>query len=162
MISRIRQNGKATAVGVALIAMVGSFEGVKTIAYRDPVGVPTICFGETRGVKMGDRATLAECRNMLADRLVEFETGMRKCLKAPDSIPDGPYQSFLSFSYNAGTSAFCSSTMARRVNDGDLRGACNEFPKWTKASGPFGTKVTLPGLVKRRKEEQALCLTGVK
>lgn len=153
MATRLQRN---SALLAALVATVGAFEGLRTYAYRDPVGIPTICFGETRGVKMGDRATVAECKQMLGDRLIEFEMGVRSCLRAPDAVPDGAYAAFISFAYNVGTGAFCGSTLARKVNAGDLRGACNELPKWAKARG-----IKLPGLVKRREAERQLCLKGL-
>ncbi|MFB7145032.1 lysozyme [Agrobacterium deltaense] len=151
--SRLKKSGALMAGAVAL---VGAWEGVKTVAYKDIVGVPTVCFGETRGVKMGDRYTMDECRAMLGDALVEFETNMRKCLKAPDSIPDKPYTAFLSLSYNIGTGAFCGSTVARKANEGDLKGACNAIPAWNRAAGRV-----VKGLANRRAEEQKICLEGV-
>lgn len=151
--SRLKKSG---ALMVGAVALVGAWEGVKTVAYKDIVGVPTVCFGETRGVKMGDRYTMDECRAMLGDALVEFETNMRKCLKAPDSIPDKPYTAFLSLSYNIGTGAFCGSTVARKANEGDLKGACNAIPVWNRAGGRV-----VKGLANRRAEEQKICLEGV-
>jgi GH24 family phage-related lysozyme (muramidase) len=58
-----------------------------------------------------------------------------------------------SFAYNVGTDAFCGSTLVRRLNAGDPA-ACDEMLRWTKAKG-----ITLPGLVKRREQERALCLS---
>lgn len=147
---------KSSAIMAAAVALVGAWEGVRTVAYRDIVGIPTVCFGETRGVKMGDRYTMEECRTMLGDALVEFETGMRKCLTAPDAVPDKPYVAFLSLSYNIGTGAFCKSTVARKANAGDIRGACNAIPAWNKAGGKV-----VKGLTNRRAEEQKICLEGV-
>ena len=146
---------KSSAVMAAAVALVGAWEGVRTVAYRDIVGIPTVCFGETRGVKMGDRYTMEECRTMLGDALVEFETGMRRCLRNPDAVPDKPYVAFLSLSYNIGTGAFCKSTVARLANAGDIRGACNAIPAWNKAGGKV-----VKGLVNRRAEEQQICLEG--
>jgi lysozyme len=136
--------------------MVGSFEGLRTTAYRDIVGIPTVCFGETRGVKMGDSYSVEECKEMLGDALVEFETGMRKCLRAPDKVPDKPYVAFLSLAYNIGNGAFCKSSVARFANAGDLKQACNSIPLFNKAGGKV-----VKGLVRRRAEEQKLCLAGI-
>jgi len=151
--SRVKKGG---ALAASVVALVSGFEGLRTYAYRDPVGIPTICFGETRGVKMGDHHTPAECKDMLISRLAEFETGMRKCLALPDTIPDNAYAAFLSFTYNAGAGNFCSSSMASRANAGNLRGACDALLMWDKARG-----IRLPGLTKRRQEERALCLRGL-
>jgi lysozyme len=151
--SRVKKGG---ALAASVVALVSGFEGLRTYAYRDPVGIPTICFGETRGVKMGDHKTPAECKDMLISRLAEFEIGMRKCLASPDTIPDNAYAAFLSFTYNAGAGNFCQSSMARFANKGDLRDACDSLLMWDKARG-----IRLPGLTKRRQEERALCLRGL-
>jgi lysozyme len=150
--SRLKKHATAAAVAVVLI---GGFEGLRTVAYRDPVGIPTICFGETRGVKMGDRKTVEECQAMLGSRLLEFETGMRACLRNPDALPDGPYIAALSLSYNIGTGGFCRSSIRQLLDAGKTREACNAFRKFTTAAG-----IRLPGLVKRREAERALCLKG--
>lgn len=145
------------AIMAASIALVGGWEGLRTVAYRDIVGVPTVCFGETRGVQMGDRYTVEECQVMLGNGLVQFETGMRRCLTKPDAIPAKPYVAFLSLSYNIGTGAFCGSTVARKANAGDIKGACNAIPAWNRAGGRV-----VQGLVNRRAEEQRICLEGAK
>lgn len=152
--NRLKKGGAIAAMAVALI---GGYEGLRTVAYKDVVGIPTVCFGETRGVKMGDRYTVDECKAMLGDALVEFETGMRKCLVAPDAIPAKSYVAMLSLTYNIGQRAFCHSTVARRANAGDVIGACNAFVMWNKAGGRV-----IKGLTRRRAEEKAICLDGAK
>ena len=150
---------KTRLVGAVLataVATVGAWEGVRTVAYRDVVGIPTVCFGETRGVKMGDRYSIEECQSMLGDGLREFEHGMRACLREPDKLPDGAYVAFLSASYNIGTRAFCGSSMARLANAGDLRGACDALLRWNRAGGRV-----VKGLTNRREAERKLCLEGL-
>lgn len=155
--SRLRRAGiGVTVAGSLAIGVVGGFEGLRTKAYRDSVGIPTVCFGETRGVKMGDSYSVEDCKAMLGDALVDFEHGMRACLKAPDAIPDKPYVSFLSLSYNIGQRAFCGSSVARLANAGNLRGACDAILAWNKAGGRI-----LKGLVNRRQQERKLCLEGI-
>jgi lysozyme len=145
-----------SALGVAAAGLIGGFEGLRTTAYLDPVGIPTVCYGETRGVEIGDSHTAEECRAMLGDALVEFEQDMRACLERPDEIPDGPYTAFLSLAYNIGAGAFCRSTLVRLANAGDLRGACNQLPRWNRAGGRV-----LKGLVNRRAKEREICLAGL-
>lgn len=148
--------GALTAVGILCVAVVAKHEGLRTAAYRDPVGIPTVCFGETRGVKMGDKYTVAQCKDMLGKRLMEFEDGVERCIKNPAAIPDKSWVVFISFAYNVGTGAFCKSSVARKANAGDLRGACDALLAWTKAGGR-----TLKGLVTRRQQERKLCLEGL-
>lgn len=152
--SRLKKSG---ALMAAAIALVGAWEGMRTVAYKDIVGVPTVCFGETRGVKMGDRYTAEECKVMLGDGLADFETGIRKCLARPDDIPEKSYVAMLSLSYNIGAGAFCKSTVVRLANMGDIRGACEAIPKFNKAGGRV-----IKGLVNRRAEERKICLEGLK
>ncbi len=154
--SKLKKLGAFTVAGSLAIGLIGGFEGLRTRAYRDIVGVPTVCFGETRGVHMGDVHTVEQCKVMFGDALVEFESGIRKCLVRPDSIPDKPYVAMLSLAYNIGTRAFCKSTVVRRANAGDLRGACNAIPMFNKAGGRV-----VKGLVTRRAEDRALCLQGL-
>lgn len=147
---------KGAAITAAVVAFVGAAEGLRQTAYLDPVGIPTICFGETRGVRLGMKKTRPECEAMLLGSLAEHEEGMARCLRRPDDLPDGAYAAFLSFTYNVGPGAFCRSTLARKANAGDLAGACDELLRWDKARG-----IRLPGLTKRRKEERLMCLQGL-
>ena len=152
-----RKTRLAGTVGAAAIALVGTWEGLRLTAYRDVVGVPTVCYGETYGVKLGDKHTKAECDAMLMRSLRKHEVGMRKCLKNPDAIPGKSYVAFVSLTYNIGVGAFCRSTARKRLNRGDVRGACNAAKWFNKAGGR-----TIKGLVNRRAAEHRLCLEGLK
>jgi GH24 family phage-related lysozyme (muramidase) len=145
------------AGSVALTALatgyISQFEGRELRAYQDIVHVWTICDGETKGVKRGDVATPAECDAMLARNLVTYEAGLDRCLVA--TVPGKVKVAFLSWAYNVGIGAACSSTLVRKANAGDIVGACNELPKWNRAGGKV-----VPGLSNRRAAERALCLEG--
>ncbi|OCP21885.1 MULTISPECIES: lysozyme [unclassified Ensifer] len=145
-----------TAAGAMSVQTVGGFEGLVLYAYQDVVGIWTACYGETKGIKPGMRFSKETCNNMLIDSLIEHEQGMRRCMKAPDSLSDKVYVSQLSLAYNVGVGAYCKSTMLKKLNAGDIRGACGEFGKWVKAGGR-----TIKGLVTRRAAETKLCLAGV-
>ena len=156
--SRFKSAGKWTAAGAGIIALVGAWEGLRTKAYIPIKGdVATICFGETRGVKLGDQKTIAECKQMLGDRLIEFSRKIDSCLVNPDAIPDKSYIAFVSLAYNIGTGAFCRSTVVRLANSGDIKGACQAILRFNRAGGRV-----VQGLVNRRTAEQALCLEGLK
>lgn len=149
------QHRKKAAWVVVVTSMLFAEEGVRTVAYRDPVGIPTACVGETLGVRMGQTYTVEQCKDMLDTRLLTvFGPGVDRCIKHP--LPPLRKAAYVSFEYNVGVDAFCNSTLARKENAGDVVGACDELLKWTKARG-----ITLPGLVKRRQEEREMCLRSL-
>jgi lysozyme len=157
--TRLKKTGAVAALtgaGMATIALVGNWEGLRLYAYQDVVSVWTACYGETKGIRPGMKFTQAECDVMFIDSLTKHEAGMRSCLKSPDTIPEAPYVAFLSLAYNIGTGAFCRSTLVRKANAGDLRGACMELPKWNRAGGQV-----VRGLTNRRAAELKLCLGGL-
>lgn len=141
------------AVAAILVPLVGGFEGVRQYAYRDPVGIPTICMGETKNVRMGMFKTIPECNALLLASLEEHAAGMDRCLRV--DLPEKRYAAALSFTYNAGVGAFCGSTFARKLNDNDPT-ACAELSKWNKAT-KAGVRIVLPGLTRRRAAERDLC-----
>jgi len=57
-------------IGALAVGFVGAEEGVSTKAYLDVAGAPTIWLGQTSGVRIGDTATMDECKTMLGDALV--------------------------------------------------------------------------------------------
>lgn len=152
--------GKATAgglVGAALAAAVtfiGGWEGLRTEAYRDIVGVWTVCYGETKGVGPGDSYSKAECDAMLAREVKLYEAQLDRCLTA--DVPAGMKIALVSWTYNVGGGAACSSTLVRKANAGDLKGACNELPRWNRAGGRV-----INGLTNRRASERELCLAAL-
>jgi len=149
--------GAVTVVGMGAVALIGDWEGLRLKAYRDPIGIPTVCFGETRNVKMGDRYTNEECTEMFVVRLIEFEKGIRRCIKDPDAVPDKTYVAMISLAYNIGVGGFCKSSIARKWNAGDHYGACDAFLLYTKAGGR-----TLQGLKNRRRDERNnWCIPGL-
>lgn len=146
--------GILAASAIALssaIAFVGDWEGLRTEAYQDVVGVWTVCYGETKGVQPGDKYTKAECDDMLAKELVAYEKGLDNCLKA--EVPQGMKIALVSWTYNVGVGAACKSTLVRKANAGDLTGACNELPRWNRGGGRV-----IKGLTNRRMSERKLCL----
>lgn len=138
----------ALAVSASLI---GYFEGRRLVAYLDPVRIPTICEGVTRGVKLGDVATHQQCDAALALEVRRHAVVVDKYVRVP--LTPNEYAAWVSFVYNVGEGNFRKSQALRKLNSGDHIGACNEMSRWVWA-GP--TK--LNGLVKRREAERELCL----
>jgi lysozyme len=127
-------------------------EGYKGEAYVPVAGdVPTIGFGSTGGVKMGDKTDPIRALQRLLDEVDSvYAQGVRNCITVP--MYQHEFSASVSLTYNIGVKAFCGSTVAKRFNAGDYAGACAAFDMWNKQGGRV-----LPGLVKRRAEERAVC-----
>ena len=115
-----------------------------------PGDVPTIGFGTTDGVKMGDRITPPKALQRALSDVSKFEGAVKRCVSVP--LYQHEYDAYLSLSYNIGSQAFCSSTLVRKLNAQDYAGACMEILRWDKFKG-----AALPGLSDRRKQEFKLC-----
>jgi lysozyme len=136
-------------------APVAVHEGWIKVGYRDPVGIPTACAGHTGPeVKVGRVYTDAECADLLAADLLRHGMEIDRCMKVDP--PPEVRAAFTSFAFNVGSAKFCGSTMAAKLNAGDAAGACAELSRWIYAGGR-----KLPGLVKRRAAERALCESGL-
>lgn len=147
----------AAMAGAILLAVpvTQKWEGVWLVAKPDTLayGLPTVCYGETEGVRVGDRYTIAQCRDMLAKKLPRYANEIARCIKVP--ITEEALGAFIVFSYNVGSGAFCKSTALRKLNAGDTRGACESLRQWVNAGGKFRQ-----GLLNRRNDEIDLCLSG--
>ncbi|MCG5246868.1 lysozyme [Methylorubrum sp. B1-46] len=151
------------AAAAACTGLVGGFEALRTTAYRDIVGVPTICWGETQGVRMGMTKTVAERNSIFARRLDEFASHVERCVPSAVSMPVERYAAHVSLAYNIGWAGYCASSVARLQNSGDVRGACDAFRSFNKVGKgkpPNRVLVVSNGLTRRRAEERALCLKG--
>lgn len=112
--------------------------------------VPTIGFGSTKDVKLGDRITVTRGLVKLKEDATEAEKAVRKC--APVPMFQHEFDAWVSFTFNVGSGAFCSSTAAKLLNEGKYAEACAQMDRWV-----YQGKNVLPGLVKRRAEERKLC-----
>jgi GH24 family phage-related lysozyme (muramidase) len=150
---------EAATLDVA-VPLIAKWEGLRTTAYRDIVGVWTVCYGETKGVRPGDTYTKAECRAMLAREVAAYRTGLHEYF-APKSKQDRltPERdaAYVSLAYNVGIRGAGKSTATRRLNAGNIAGGCDAITWWNKA----GQRV-VRGLVRRRADEYRLCMAGLK
>ena len=149
--------GTTALVLAAATPFVAKWEGLSLVAYRDIVGVPTVCYGETKGVSMGDRYTKKQCEDMLKASLSSYYKQLEPYMTNKD-IPVGVQASLLELAYNVGVSAAGNSTMMKLANAGRYESACRELDKWVKAGGG-----KVQGLVNRRADSKVnLCLAGIK
>jgi lysozyme len=133
-------------VGIAL------HEGFRDEAYTPVKGdVATIGFGTTEGVRLGDTITVERALIRLVSDATKFEQAVKRC--APVPMYQHEFSAYVSLTYNIGEGAFCSSTLAKKLNAGDYAGACKEILRWDKFKGQ-----PLAGLTKRRQQEYQMCL----
>ena len=137
---------------ILAIPLVEEFEGFRTHAYQDSVGVWTIGFGNThyldgRHVGPGEVITREEAEQLLTATLIRFADHLDKLVKV--RLTEHEYAALLSFIYNLGPGALQASTLLKKLNRGDHQGAANEILRWNKAGGHV-----LAGLVRRRAAEK--------
>ena len=153
--------GKRVGTAVALAAAIAiPAEGLRQWAYYDPPGILTVCYGSTTNVQKGVKYSLDECKARLDADMLAAVQAVDRC--AP-GLPVPVLAAFGDAVYNIGPTVACDtsrSTAARLLKAGDLRGACDQLPRWNKAR-VAGAMVELPGLTKRRAKERELCLEGL-
>jgi len=136
------------------IDLVKQFEGCRLSAYADPVGIPTIGYGHTANVHLGDSCTQERADEYLGDDLEIAAKRVDRCLLI--AVNQNEFDALVSFEFDTG--ALAESTLLRRFRAGDTMGAANQFLCWTHGR-ENGKLVELPGLVRRRTAERALFLT---
>ena len=138
------------------VCEIARSEGCKLKAYRCPAGVPTIGWGHTGGVKMGDTCTQEQADAWFVEDLSEFTEGVRRALKRDAS--DNELGAMVSLAYNIGLHGFAKSTVLKRHNEGDRQSAARAFALWNK-SRINGVLQVVDGLTSRRAREAALYLS---
>lgn len=142
------------ALGLSAVALVGIalHEGYSDRAYQPvPGDKPTLGFGTTEGVRMGDRITPPKALERALADIQKFEGALKDCVTVP--LHQYEYDTYISFSYNVGSAAFCRSTLVKKLNSEDYDGACAELLRWTYFKGQ-----KLRGLEVRRQQEYQQCM----
>ena len=93
-----------------------------------------------------------EAERLLIKDVKRFENCVNQAVKVPLTL--NQKNALISFAFNIGAMNFRSSTLLRKLNNQDYKGAADELLRWTKAGGR-----ELSGLVKRRKAERSLFLS---
>ncbi len=131
------------------IGLIKRFEGLRLKAYLCPAGKPTIGYGHTKDVKLGDVITEEEAEQLLLEDLIVVENEINKHNL---DINQNQFDALVSFVYNVGVGNFRTSTLLKKIKtDPNDKTIANEFKRWVYGGGKI-----LPGLVRRRKEEANL------
>ena len=114
-----------------------------------PEDVPTIGWGHTRGVAMGDTCTQAEADAWFLEDIAWVEDCVNRAVTA--QLQQNEFDSACSLCFNIGCRAFSGSTFVKKLNLGDYDGASEAMLLWNKQHGK-----ELAGLTARRHAEQRL------
>lgn len=136
----------------ALVALALS-EGYTPRAVQPlPGDKPTIGFGTTDGVRMGDTITPPKALERKLRDVQAFEGAIKQCVRVP--LSQGEYDAFVSLAYNIGSAAFCKSTLVRELNAGNYAAACKQILRWDRFKGQ-----QIRGLTLRREREYQTCIS---
>lgn len=151
----VKQRIAAALLALSTAGALGivAHEGMRTVAYKDPIGVVTVCAGHTKTAKLGQVKTEAECAELLKSDVKDAEKAVKRLVEVP--LTQAQFNALVSFVFNVGETNFAKSTLLKKLNANDCWGAGAEFSKWTLAGGK-----ELPGLVKRRADERKHFETG--
>lgn len=115
-------------------------------AYQDSVGVWTIGYGHTKGVKNGDVCTEEQAEQFLVEDTKDAALAIKRCVKVP--LNENQYAALLSFTFNLGGGALSRSTLLSYLNEKHYESARDQMSNWVYAGGK-----KLKGLVNRRADE---------
>lgn len=134
-------------------AFVAKHEGCSLEAYRCPAGVWTIGYGLTSvsgmPVHAGMKITQERADELLAAELEKVKGQLAGVVTKP--VSQGEFIALVDFVFNVGVGNFLRSTLLKWLNKGEYATAAYEFRRWTFAAGK-----SLPGLVRRREDEEKL------
>jgi GH24 family phage-related lysozyme (muramidase) len=139
------------------INLIKYYEGLRTKAYLDSVGVATIGYGHTKGVKLGMIITETKAEELLKQDLEYFENKVLDLVKV--NLTQHQFDALVSFAFNVGEGNLKKSTLLKKLNNlvffrqSEIEAVADEFLKWNKAGGKV-----LAGLTKRRQAERLLFL----
>ena len=130
------------------LQLTEQFEGFKSVAYQDQVGVWTIGYGHTRGVCAGMTCTDEQAEAWLLEDISIAEADVNRVVTS--TITQGEFDALVDFAFNLGNGSLNNSTLLKLVNAGEFDEAAKQFPRWDMAGGH-----EVAGLLRRRLAEQA-------
>ena len=127
-------------------------EGERLTAYADIIGVWTIGVGHTgavdcKPVAKGMVISADKSRELLSADLLKFESAIIRLVKVP--LKQYEFDALVSLVFNIGETNFARSTLLKKLNTNDFKGAAEQFLAWKNAGGR-----PVQGLLNRRKREK--------
>jgi lysozyme len=136
-------------ISSAGLDLIKHFEGCRLEAYQDGVGIWTIGYGHTNGVKHGDTCSQHQADEWLEQDLITAENAVSKLVKVP--LSDNEFAALVAFTFNLGQGSLASSTLLKKLNAGDHAAVPDQVKLWDHAGGKVCT-----GITKRRAAEAEL------
>lgn len=137
------------------LELIKKHEALRLAAYLDPVGVPTIGYGHTKGVKLGDKITKVQAEKFLKEDVGDAEGAVNNLVKV--ALNDNQFSALVSFVFNVGIGAFQQSTLLRFLNQKQYSEVRGQLLRWVYGTDKkTGRKIRLAGLVARREDEAKL------
>lgn len=133
----------------ACIDFIKEFEGFRAKAYLCSAGVPSVGYGHTEYVDLGDEVTEEEAEELLRQDVQEAADAIDDLVEV--ELTQNQYDAIASFVYNIGREAFRNSTLLRLINADCIDAAAAQFGRWNKAGG-----VVVAGLTRRREREREM------
>lgn len=124
-------------------------EGLRLSAYLDSVGIPTIGYGHTHDVHMGNTCTAEQADMWLQDDVAHATAAINEHVKVP--LTQHQFDALVSLCYNIGEGNFNKSTLLKLLNSEQYQAAAEQFKRWDMAGGK-----EIPGLLARRNKEEKL------
>ena len=160
-----RNSVAALSLSAAALIGIAGWEGYKGEAYIPvPGDVPTIGFGSTVGVKMGDKTDPVRALIRLEKEADEYAAAVKRC--APYPMHQYEFDAFSSLTYNVGQGNFCTSTIPSKLAAGNYAAACKTILDFNKqcikrVAGKCVQWRVLRGLTNRREAEYKQCIGAV-
>ena len=133
------------------IEQIKSFEGFRTMPYKDTGGKLTVGYGHLMvhgdGLVEGSPITMGQATQLLRNDLQAAEN----CVNSTGTaLTQNEFDALVSFVYNLGCPAFQRSTLLKFIKEQNYIAAAEEFPKWDMVAGVHSNSIR-----KRRLAEQA-------
>lgn len=129
------------------LEIIKKHEGCRLTAYKDPIGIPTIGYGHTAGVKIGQAITQAQADAYLKQDLWTAERAVDKYGNVYH-WNQHQFDALTSFTFNCGGGNLDKLLAGGKRTVAEISA---KLPSYCKAGGK-----TLSGLVRRRADEKAL------
>lgn len=128
------------------------FEGLRLRAYEDGPGNWAVGYGQNgENIDASTTITKEQAEALLQAHLDKLSDQVDELVTV--ELEQHQFDALVSLAYNIGIGAFRRSTLLRKLNEGDFKGAANQFTRWVYANGQ-----RLPGLKRRRIAERDLFL----